>query len=315
MLYYASLADPEAPVGQWLECRGHCVCADESSSWWKEHCVLWEPRPGARRRQNVGILVDGCRDVQQHVNNVRAVNCYRSRHCTAQDDQIHYTHARRWRLPQLHRWVDLSFSASKIKHQYLRCFCLQCFDTVGWASDLFSLPDLSGGRHIGCLPYFDTLCGPSANLECRSETRCMRLAENAGPKKSPKIGHLGTIAQLCRAISSQLRHISTIGKNLLSSNMSSTCPHNMVNFGPLAAEIGPGVWGTPANFNGFHVLAALLRGTVVVGVSPTLRHWTEGATYIWQGGHHVGHWPTFLVVFILCCCTFLLIGECVLLLV
>ena len=27
-------------------------------------------------------------------------------------------------------------------------------------------------------------------------------------------------------------------KNLLSSNMSSTCPHNMVNFGLLAAEIG-----------------------------------------------------------------------------
>ena len=29
----------------------------------------------------------------------------------------------------------------------------------------------------------------------------------------------------------------------------------MVNFGPLAAEIGPIVWGTPANFNGFRVLA------------------------------------------------------------
>ena len=41
----------------------------------------------------------------------------------------------------------------------------------------------------------------------------------------------------------------------------------MVNFGPLAAEIGPVVWGTPANFNGFRVLAALLRGTVVEGVS------------------------------------------------
>ena len=34
----------------------------------------------------------------------------------------------------------------------------------------------------------------------------------------------------------------------------------MVNFGPLAAEIGPVVWGTPANFNGFHVLAALRHG-------------------------------------------------------
>jgi len=47
-----------------------------------------------------------------------------------------------------------------------------------------------------------------------------------------------------------LRHVSTIGKNLLSSNMSSRCPHNMTNFGPLAAEIDLVVWGTPANFNG-----------------------------------------------------------------
>jgi len=28
--------------------------------------------------------------------------------------------------------------------------------------------------------------------------------------------------------------------------------------GPLAAETGPVVWGNPANFNGFRVLAALL---------------------------------------------------------
>ena len=25
----------------------------------------------------------------------------------------------------------------------------------------------------------------------------------------------------------------------------------MVNFGPLTAELGSGVWGTPTNFNGF----------------------------------------------------------------
>ena len=38
-------------------------------------------------------------------------------------------------------------------------------------------------------------------------------------------------------------------KNLLSSNMSSTCLHNMVNFGLLAAEIGLPVWGTPCKFH------------------------------------------------------------------
>ena len=50
----------------------------------------------------------------------------------------------------------------------------------------------------------------------------------------------------------------------------SRCPHNMVNIGPLTAEIGPVVWGIPANFDGFRVLAALLHGTPVVGVSQTL---------------------------------------------
>jgi len=60
---------------------------------------------------------------------------------------------------------------------------------------------------------FHTWCGLSANLGCRSETCCTQLAENTGRKKSPKNRHLGTIAQLCRAISSQLRHISKSEKN------------------------------------------------------------------------------------------------------
>jgi len=43
----------------------------------------------------------------------------------------------------------------------------------------------------------------------------------------------------------------------------------MVNIGPLAAEIVSLVWGTPGNFNMFRVLAALLHGILVVGVSQT----------------------------------------------
>jgi len=43
------------------------------------------------------------------------------------------------------------------------------------------------------------------------------------------------------------------------------------NFGPLAAEIGPVVWGISANFSRFRVLAALLHGTPAMGVSQTLR--------------------------------------------
>jgi len=57
---------------------------------------------------------------------------------------------------------------------------------------------------------------------------------------------------------SQLRHRQS-EKNLLNSNISSKCPHNIVNFDTLAAGIGWRVWGTPANFNGFRVLASLLH--------------------------------------------------------
>ena len=45
----------------------------------------------------------------------------------------------------------------------------------------------------------------------------------------------------------------------------------MVNFGPIAAELVSLLWGTPANFNGFGVLAALLHDILVVGDSQTLR--------------------------------------------
>ena len=80
--------------------------------------------------------------------------------------------------------------------------------------------------------------------------------------------HLGTIAQLCRAIYLRNRQSE---KNLLNSNISPTCPYNTVNVGLLAVKIVSLVWGTPANFNGFRILAALLHGTLVVGVGQTLR--------------------------------------------
>jgi len=48
--------------------------------------------------------------------------------------------------------------------------------------------------------------------------------------------HIDTTAQLCRAISSQLRHVSTIGKNMLGTNTCSTCCHN--NGWELLASLG-----------------------------------------------------------------------------
>jgi len=81
-------------------------------------------------------------------------------------------------------------------------------------------------------------------------------------------------------------HIDNRKKNLLNNSIFPTCDYNIVNFGPLVAEISSLVWATPANYNGFRILAALLHGTLLVGVSQTLRRWTEGTTYIRQGSPH-----------------------------
>ena len=59
-------------------------------------------------------------------------------------------------------------------------------------------------------------------------------------------------------------------KLVKNSNIPPTYLHRIVKFAPLVAEIGSVVWGTPANFNGFIVLAVLLHGTLVVSVSQTL---------------------------------------------
>jgi len=85
-------------------------------------------------------------------------------------------------------------------------------------------------------------------------------------QKSPSAHHRTTLPGYIFATEAR---IDNQKKNLLSSNMSSTCAYNMVNIGPLMPEICWRVWGTPAHFNGFRVLAALLHGTQVVGVNQT----------------------------------------------
>jgi len=44
-----------------------------------------------------------------------------------------------------------------------------------------------------------------------------------------------------------------------------------MNIGPLMAEMGSGVWGSPANFNGFRVLASLLHRHRWTEVNQTLQ--------------------------------------------
>ena len=83
---------------------------------------------------------------------------------------------------------------------------------------------------------------------------CTRLAGNAGLKNSPSGHHCTNFSGYIFITKACIDN----RKNLLSSNISPTCPHNVVNFGLL-------VWGSPANFHGFRILAVLLHSIVVGG--------------------------------------------------
>ena len=124
---------------------------------------------------------------------------------------------------------------------------------------LFSFLAHSQRPQIGCLPYFHTWCGLSANLECRSEMCCTRLAGNTGRKMMQK-------NRICAPSRNFVELYMCATKacidNLLSSNISSTCPYNMANFGPLAAEIGSGVAAPQKISTGFECW---------------LRHWSDVA--------------------------------------
>ena len=79
-------------------------------------------------------------------------------------------------------------------------------------------------------------------------------------------------------------------KNLLNSNISSTCPHNVVNIGKITAEIGCQVFSTPTNFNGFWHHGFVTAVTSLNGGQPNFAQclaisWA-GTLYIhcWGGG-------------------------------
>jgi len=83
-------------------------------------------------------------------------------------------------------------------------------------------------------------------------------------QKSPSGHHRTTLS---RYIFATKARIDNRKKPVKQQYLLYTCLHNVVNFGLLAAEIVSLVCGTPANFNGFRVLAALLHGTPVLGAS------------------------------------------------
>jgi len=107
----------------------------------------------------------------------------------------------------------------------------------------------------------------SAHLERRSEMSCMQLAENTRCQK------IAICTPWHKFVGLHLRNQGMYrqsGKKLVKQLLSSMCPHSMVNFGPLTAESGWRVWGTPANFSGFCILASLLHRCRSSEVNQTL---------------------------------------------
>jgi len=65
-------------------------------------------------------------------------------------------------------------------------------------------------------------------------------------------------------------HVSTIGKKLVKQQYLLHMPSQYSELGPLTAETGWRVLGTPANFNGVRVLASLLQRRRSTEVNQTL---------------------------------------------
>jgi len=130
---------------------------------------------------------------------------------------------------------------------------------------------------------------------------CTRLAGNTerknDAKKPPSAHHRTTLLDYIFATKACNDNRKKLVKQQY---ISPTFPYNLVNFGPLAAEIVSLVWDTLANLNGFRVLAALLHGTLLVDVSQTAA--LNRGRYLHSAGRpsrwalDVGHWPTFLVI-------------------
>jgi len=148
-------------------------------------------------------------------------------------------------------YVVSSFFLSSFLSLFL-CFFVSFFVSFFLFLSLFSSPVLSRHRlDVLGLSYFHTWCGLGANLECRSEMCCTRRAANTGRKKiaknSPSAHNRTTLSGYIFAAKAFIRN----RKKVLNSNTSSICPHNMLNFSPLTAEICSLFWGIQQIWTGF----------------------------------------------------------------
>jgi len=141
---------------------------------------------------------------------------------------------------------------------------------------------------IGCVPYFHTWCGIGANLECMSEMCCTRLAESTGHKNYAKIAicdHRTTLSDYIFATEACIDNRKKLVEQQYLLHMSA----QYGELRPTNSRDRLASLGTPANFNGFRVLASLLHRRSSTEVTQTshdvwsspagLVHYTHGTLF------------------------------------
>jgi len=121
---------------------------------------------------------------------------------------------------------------------------------IFFLSSFFFFLAYSQRTEVGCLRYFHTWCGLTANLQCMSEMCRTLLCEKIGLKKSPNEHHRTSLSGCIFVTKAYIDNQKKIRKQQYLLH---------TNFCPLTAEIVSGICGTPSNFNGFRVLLSLLQ--------------------------------------------------------
>jgi len=118
---------------------------------------------------------------------------------------------------------------------------------------------------------------------------CRQLAGNTGRKNEAKNRHLHTIAQLCPAISLQLRHVSTIGKKLVKQQY-------LLHMSPQHGKLWPtnswdrfGSLGHPSKFQRVSRLAFDTAATSLTGGQP---NFARSLAISWAGTLYIHFWAT-----------------------
>ena len=111
---------------------------------------------------------------------------------------------------------------------------------------------------------------------------CWKYRTQKSCQKSPSGHHRTTLSGYIFVIKARINNRKKLVKQQYLFHISP----NMVNFGPLTAEIDPVVCDTPENFNGFRVLA-VTAAMSLNGRQPNFARWLA---VFWAGTQHIHFW-------------------------